>query len=1248
MAIEEISRIPVGDMILRYEQETDYATAGFSVIPADMDGQDNAEKFYRINSLVQMKLVGDMYPNCYGHGSSMRNSESANRLDYKSQVVEETEDATIVKTFLEDARGYRVTHIVTYYQGDESFEMKNIVENVSGQDITMEMLSSFELGNISPFLTGDGPEKLLVHRLRSKWSHEGRLSTETVEDLQLEPSWSTWSVSSERFGQTGSMPVKKFFPFVAIEDTENEVLWGVQLAHEASWQMEVYRQDDALHISGGIADREFGHWMKVLHPGESFETPTAIVSVCHGGGIDRICHRLTQAAEKYLDDIPESEQHLPIIFNEYCTTWGCPSHENISGIINAIKDRDFEYFVIDCGWFKEDGVPWDISMGDYNISPTLFPEGLKKTVDMIKAAGMKPGIWFEIDNIGSAAKAYHNTEHQLKRDGYPITTYSRRFWDMTDPWVTEYLTEKVIKTLNTYGFEYMKMDYNDTIGIGCDGSESLGEGLRKNMEASVDFVRKVLAEVPGIILENCASGGHKLEPLMMSLCSMASFSDAHECEEIPVIAANLHRAILPRQSQIWAVIRKTDSVKRIAYSIANTFLGRMCLSGDVTELTEAQWKAIDDGMAFYKKIVPIIRKGYTYHVSPKIGSERHLKGWQGIVRTGENGQAYVLIHTLHGGYPEVIEIPLPDDCPDQIIAQYSDETADVIVENRVLKLKTAEDMRAVAVLLAPQERKDKRNMNKTGFYIRPYTVNWNNEESDSLHLEYSYDKEDWYAFNGDNGILFAQSGSKRMAKPQIVKDGDSFRIYAMDAVDNDKVFCYESKDLITFGEEKVAERAETPEYTAESAIVEITQAQLENLQKRFGKPEEVVIDQIEEICVEVKQGETPELPETVQIVYSNGEKDTKKVTWGEVDTESAGEKTVTGTIYEHQYTNPIIYHRADPFIYKHTDGYYYFTGSHTDMEHNLVGKYQYRNITLRRAKTLEGLADNSGLYEERVVYQREPLPGDNSPHIWAPEIHFVRGKWYIYFTTVIDENEMWSIRPHVLECADADPFKGEWVNLGRVQTTTNDSIAFTDFSLDHTVFEHNGELYMFWPEKHPADSVIYVAKMVNPWTIDSGRICAVVAPEYNWERHGFPVCEGPAVLQRNGKIFLVYSAAGTDALYCLGMCTADENADLLDPASWTKSEHPVFQSSRKNGQFGPGHNSFTKDEEGHDVMVYHARQEERYLVDEGYQPLYDAGRNATLMRIYWNEDGTPNFSVPIPSGKGHDIPTEFTAKVIVK
>lgn len=297
---------------------------------------------------------------------------------------------------------------------------------------------------------------------------------------------------------------------------------------------------------------------------------------------------------------------------------------------------------------------------------------------------------------------------------------------------------------------------------------------------------------------------------------------------------------------------------------------------------------------------------------------------------------------------------------------------------------------------------------------------------------------------------------------------------------------------------------------------------------------------------------------------------------------------------------------------------------------------------------MEGLADDSGEYVERVVYHRDPLPGFQSPHIWAPEIHFIDGTWYIYYTTSIDENDLWSIRPHVLQCKAADPFEGEWVDLGQVKKTVEDTIAFTDFSLDHTVLQLHGELYFFWAEKHPVDSVIYAAKMVNPWTIDSSRICPVVSPEFNWERHGFPVCEGAGFLHRNGRLFLTYSASGTDALYCVGMCTADENADLLDPRSWTKSPYPVFQSTKKNKQFGPGHNSFTKDEEGHDIMVYHARQEEKYLIDKSYQPLYDAGRNTTLMRIYWNEDGTPNFSVPIPSGKGKDVPMEFKAKVIVR
>jgi len=257
----------------------------------------------------------------------------------------------------------------------------------------------------------------------------------------------------------------------------------------------------------------------------------------------------------------------------------------------------------------------------------------------------------------------------------------------------------VIGTLKKYGFGYMKIDYNETIGIGCDGAESLGEGLRQNMEASMDFIEKVKREIPGIVLENCSSGGHRLEPGLMGLMSMASFSDAHECPEIPVIAANLHRLIHPAQSQIWAVIRQTDSVRRVVYSMANTFLGRMCISGDVTNLSGEQWKAIDSGIAFYHKIASVIKEGISFRYGPKIKSLRHPKGWQGMVRFRERLDGYVTIHTFGGEVPEVIEIPLPEGCPGKMAEVYAAGEADLRIEGRALRYHPGENWEAAAVYL---------------------------------------------------------------------------------------------------------------------------------------------------------------------------------------------------------------------------------------------------------------------------------------------------------------------------------------------------------------------------------------------------------------------------------------------------------------------------------------------------------------------------------------------------------------------
>lgn len=697
---EVLQEYKLGDMVAKYLIDRDSMQVGFQLLPEKVSQENIITDNCFMESLIQYKLTGDIYNEAYAGGCSMRNSESVRKLKFSEQTDESIGEQLQVNTIMMDEDGHRLIHHLVWLKNMPYVRISCTFENQSKRDCCLEMFESFSLGGLSPYMQGDGNGTLWLHRVRSVWSQEGRHETIPVEDLQLEPAWDPHAVRCERFGQAGSMPVNRFFPFAAIEDRKNHIFWGAQIAHPASWQMEVYRKDNGLALSGGLADWELGHWMKHVEPGKNFTTPEAIVSTAQTDSFDIFTGRLTTAGlvEGFLK-APESEQDLPIVFNEYCTTWGNPSHENICEIVDAIKGKGFKYFVIDCGWYKENGIPWDIGMGDYEVSSELFPDGMEKTVQVIKDAGMIPGIWFEIENVGSASRAYHLTEHLLHKDNVVLTTYFRRFWDMQDPWVDEYLTDKVIGTLKKYGFGYMKIDYNETIGIGCDGAESPGEALRKNMEATVLFIEKVKEEVPGIVLENCASGGHRLEPKMMSVMSMASFSDAHECEEIPIIAANLHRVIHPTQSQIWAVIRQDDSLKRIAYSISNTFLGRMCISGDVTQLAPEKWNLIEQGISFYGKIKDIIKEGQSYRYGPKIKSARHPEGWQALLRVGKNKQAYVVIHVFDGKLPEVIEIELPEDAPDHIRQIYAHQEMEVSIKDRKIYYRPSENKSAVTLWL---------------------------------------------------------------------------------------------------------------------------------------------------------------------------------------------------------------------------------------------------------------------------------------------------------------------------------------------------------------------------------------------------------------------------------------------------------------------------------------------------------------------------------------------------------------------
>jgi GH43 family beta-xylosidase len=315
-------------------------------------------------------------------------------------------------------------------------------------------------------------------------------------------------------------------------------------------------------------------------------------------------------------------------------------------------------------------------------------------------------------------------------------------------------------------------------------------------------------------------------------------------------------------------------------------------------------------------------------------------------------------------------------------------------------------------------------------------------------------------------------------------------------------------------------------------------------------------------------------------------------------------------------TNPLLPSGPDPWVTSH-DGFYYYT--------NTTGG----GVTIWKTRSIASL----GSAERKVVW-KAPAGGPYSRDIWAPELHFLRGKWYIYFAGDAGSNQ--SHRLWVLENPSPDPLQEDWTLKGKVTDPTD------KWAIDGTVFENRGKLYMAWSgwegDVNGTQS-IYLAGLKDPWTV-AGKRVMISTPTYPWEKVGdltsskdpanpphVDVNEGPAVLLRGDKIFLVYSASGcwTDH-YALGMLTASASSNLLKPESWRKSPVPVFWQSPEAQAFGPGHNSFFKSPDGkEDWILYHA--------NPGPNQGCGGRRSPRAQPFTWKPDGMPDFGRPLPIDK---------------
>lgn len=309
------------------------------------------------------------------------------------------------------------------------------------------------------------------------------------------------------------------------------------------------------------------------------------------------------------------------------------------------------------------------------------------------------------------------------------------------------------------------------------------------------------------------------------------------------------------------------------------------------------------------------------------------------------------------------------------------------------------------------------------------------------------------------------------------------------------------------------------------------------------------------------------------------------------------------------FTNPLL-SGSDPWVIR-KDGVYYYT-------HTLGNR-----IALWKTSKMAELPAAT----RKDIYT--PTQGSpNSANVWAPELHYLDGKWYLYYTAGSGPDQ--TQRTWVLENSSADPTTGNWVDKGRLFT------ADTDFwAIDGTVLEHGGKRYFLWsgrPNPAVQNQNTYIAAMSNPWTLDGAGVL-ITRPELGWEVHGGPVNEAPQVLKNSGgKLFMVYSASGcwTDD-YALGMLTLRDGGNPLVAGDWTKHPQPVFVKKPENKAYGPGHNAFFKSVDNtEDWIIYHANNNSGDGCSEK--------RNIRMQKFSWNGDGTPNFGIPVTPGLRQDKP----------
>jgi alpha-galactosidase len=531
------------------------------------------------------------------------------RLLFEGQREEPTElGKRFVCSHTDPLLNLRVESVYDGFAGVPVVRRYSRVTNSGSSPVGIEFLSSAMLHGLAAPQEYD--RELRVHIALNSWMAEGQWHTFRPSEMGfVENERTSWSEA--RAESIGSWSTERYLPMAMLENLRLGLTWFWQIEHNGSWYWEISNisardnnADDVYAYLGGPDDLHSAAW-KRLNPGETYQTVPVAIG-CVRGGFSNAVDALTRYRRLACKKPHRRDSQCPVIFNDYMNClWGDPTEEKELPMVAAAAKAGCEYFVIDAGWYADIKEDWSQTIGAWQPSPTRWPHGLKVVLDQIRRAGMIPGLWLEPEVAGAKSLLSQKPDNWFfVRHGRRALKNSRFLLDFRNPEVIAYLDQVIARLLNEYGICYIKMDYNVDSLQGTElNADSFGQGLLEHNRAHLAWLDSILHRYPDLVIENCGSGGGRMDYAMLSRLQLQSMTDQEDYLKLPAILVGASAAVLPEQLAIWSYPLSNATPDQASFNMVTAMMCRIHQSGHLDSLSPAASAQVDEAIRIYKQVL---------------------------------------------------------------------------------------------------------------------------------------------------------------------------------------------------------------------------------------------------------------------------------------------------------------------------------------------------------------------------------------------------------------------------------------------------------------------------------------------------------------------------------------------------------------------------------------------------------------------------------------------------------------------